>query len=98
MEALMSRYVGLHTLPGFTREMLAGATPTLEQMNGEGGSPHFLRAYSAFRQGKVVCEWESPSEASVIDAYAKLGFPYDEIVEVEAICDAGDEGVGTRYV
>jgi hypothetical protein len=94
----MSRYVGLHTLPGFTREMLAGATPALEQMNGRPGTPHFLRAYTAFRQGKVVCEWESQNEALVIDAYAKLGFPYDEIVEIEAICDAGDNGVDTRYI
>jgi len=93
----MSRYVGLHTLPGFTREMLAGATPALEGMTGKGGLPQFVRAYTAFRQGKVVCEWESESETSVVDAYAKLGFPYDEIVEVEAICDAGVSGVDTRY-
>jgi hypothetical protein len=84
----MSRYVGLHTLPGFTREMLAEATPQLERLE----TPRFLRAYTAFREGKVVCEWESPGKPEIIEAYNGLGFPYDEIVQVEAICDAGDDG------
>ncbi len=84
----MSRYVGLHTLPGFTREMLAQATPALERFD----SPRFLRAYTAFADGKVVCEWESPDKPAVVKAYESLGFPYDEIVQVEAICVAGDDG------
>ncbi len=84
----MSRYVGLHTLPGFTREMLAEATPQLERLE----APRFVRAHTAFREGKVVCEWESSGKPEIIEAYKGLGFPYDEIVQVEAICDAGDDG------
>lgn len=39
----MSRYVGLYTLPGLAREMLAEATPQLQR---PGASP-FVRAYLA---------------------------------------------------
>ncbi len=60
----MARYVGLHTLPGFTREMLGAATPAL----GEFQSPTFIKAYSSFSEGKVVCEWESPGKAEVAAA------------------------------
>lgn len=84
----MATYVGLHTLPGFTRQMLAEATPALEAFE----SPRFMRAYTAFAEGKVLCEWESPDKQAVVRAYEKLGFPYDEIVKVEAICVAGDDG------
>jgi len=84
----MARYIGLHTLPGFTRQMLAEATPALERFE----SPRFLRAYSAFAEGKVVCEWESPDKGAVERAYDALGFPFDEIVTVEAICVAADDG------
>ena len=41
----MARYVGLHTLPGFTREMLGAATPAL----GEFISPTFIKALAEVR-------------------------------------------------
>jgi hypothetical protein len=45
----MSRYVGLHTLPGFTKEMLAQATPHLESQEAT-----FVRPYTDFFLGYVV--------------------------------------------
>jgi len=90
----LARYIGLHTLPGFTREQLAGATPLLEGFT----TPAFLKAYTSFEEGKVVCEWESASKDDVARAYKDIGFPYDEIVRVEAICDSGRDGVSTRFV
>lgn len=93
----MSRYVGLHTLPGFSREMLASATPALERMAARTEGAQFVRAYTGFQDGKVVCEFEAPSSDAVKEAYGELGFPYDEIFRVEAICDAGDAGVSTRF-
>jgi anti-sigma factor RsiW len=45
-----------------------------------------------------VCEFEAPSKDSVAAAYAGLGFPYDAIVEVEAICDNGAGQVVTTDV
>jgi hypothetical protein len=90
----MARFIGLHTIPGFTREMLAQATPALEGYK----QPAFLKAYSSFREGKVVCEWESATKEDVAEAYSALGFPYDEIVEVDAICDTGRDGVSTTFV
>lgn len=90
----MPRYVGLHTLPGFSREMLMQATPALERIEGA----TFFRAYSSFGEGKVVCEFDAPTKETVASIYADLGFPYDEIVQVDAICDGGDTGVTTRDV
>ena len=93
----MPYYMGIHTLPGFTREMLAGATPALEQLSARNGSDvAFMRALTSFKEGRVICEFEAPSKDSVATAYAKLGFPYDAIVEVDAICESGADGVETR--
>jgi hypothetical protein len=90
----MTRYIGLHTLPGFTREMLAQATPYLDKQEGT----RFLRAYTCFAEGKVVCEWEADEKETVATAYANLGFPYDSIHQVEAICDMGTAAVDTTYL
>ena len=61
----MPRYVGLHTLPGFTREMLAQATPHLDRQEAT-----FIRAYTAFKEGKVVCEWEAADKEQVARSYS----------------------------
>ncbi|MEX0833106.1 MAG: nickel-binding protein [Actinomycetota bacterium] len=90
----MARYIGLHTLPGFTREMLAEATPHLDKQEGA----QFLKAYSSFAEGRVVCEWEAGDKDVVAKAYDNLGFPYDSIHQVEAICDMGIDAVDTKYV
>jgi hypothetical protein len=95
----MNYYMGIHTLPGFTKEMLTAATPALEQLTPENGSKaHFLRALTSFVEGRVVCEFEAPDKESVAAAYATLGFPYDAIVEVEAICDNGGGQIVTTNV
>jgi hypothetical protein len=95
----MTYYIGIHTLPGFTKEMLTAASPALEKLSVAGGSEaHFLRALTSFKEGRVVCEFEAPSKDSVAAAYASIGFPYDAIVEVEAICDNGDDHIVTRDV
>ena len=95
----MAYYMGIHTLPGFTREMLTAAAPTLEKLSAAGGSDaHFLRALTSFKEGRVICEFKAPSKESVAAAYQGLGFPYDAIVEVEAICDNGTGEVVTTDV
>jgi hypothetical protein len=90
----MGRFVGIHTLPGLSCAMLAR---TMERLSGRGYAG-FVRAYSSFAGGKMVCEWEAPDKDSVARRYAELGFPYDEIVPVEAICENGEAGVATRFV
>jgi hypothetical protein len=66
----LMRYVGLHTLPGFTKEMLAAATPMLDKQEAT-----FVRAYTGFQEGKVVCEWEATNKEQVVRSYSALGFP-----------------------
>jgi hypothetical protein len=90
----MGRFIGIHTVPGFTREMLEGTTERLGRLP----DARFVRAYSSFGAGKVVCDWEAADKDMVARTYAALGFPFDEIVAVEAICEQGDAGVDTRYL
>jgi hypothetical protein len=90
----MARYAGLHTLPGFTRAALAKATPELEKFS----EPLFVRALTGFADGKVVCEWDATDKEAVAKAYAEIGFPYDEIVMIEAICENQSGRVDTKYV
>lgn len=90
----MGRFVGIHTLPGLSRETLRSVTERL----GGVDDARFVRAYSSFAGGKVVCEWEAPDKNSVARVYAALSFPYDEIVAVEAICESGQAGIDTRFV
>ncbi len=90
----MGRFVGIHTMPGFTREMLEGTTERLGRVT----DAQFVRAYSSFAGGKVVCDWEAASKDAVARAYRALGFPWDEIVPVEAICEQAAAGVDTRYL
>jgi hypothetical protein len=66
--------------------MLAQATPALDKQEAT-----FIRAYSSFKEGKAVCEWQASDKEQVAGSYSSLGFPYDEIVEVEVICDAGEQ-------
>lgn len=90
----MPYYIGIHTLPGFSREMHAQATPALEQLSPKHGSEiSFLRAFLSFSEGRVVCEFEAPSKDSIASAYSKLGLPYDTIVEVDAISESGRASV-----
>src|SRR5688572_8409919 len=61
----MAYYMGIHTLPGFTKEMLTAASPALEKLSVAGGSDtHFLRALTSFKEGRVVCEFDAPSKDS----------------------------------
>jgi hypothetical protein len=90
----MGRFVGIHTVPGFTPEVLERATERLGRMC----DARFVRAYSSFGAGKAICDWEAPDKDAVARTYAQLGFPYDEIVAVEAICEPGESGISTRYL
>jgi hypothetical protein len=95
----MSYYMGIHTLPGFSKEMLLNATPEIERIAMRGNpSTRFLRALSSFSEGRVVCEFEAPSKDGVAAVYARLGFPYDAIVEVDAVCDTGTGSIITSDV
>jgi hypothetical protein len=90
----MGRFVGIHTVPGFTPEMLEGTTERL----GRSDDARFVRAYSSFRAGKVVCDWQAADKDSVARTYAALGFPYDEIVAVEAISEQADTRINAQYL
>jgi hypothetical protein len=90
----MGRFVGIHTKPGFTPGGLERATERLNRMC----DVRFVRAYSSFRAGKVICDWEAPDRDAVARTYAQLGFPYHEIVVVEAICEPVEHGFNTRYL
>jgi hypothetical protein len=74
--------------------MLQGATERLGRLC----DARFVRAYSSFGAGKVVCDWEAADKEAVTRTYVALGLPYDEILAVEAICERGPGGVDTEYL
>jgi hypothetical protein len=90
----MRRFVGIHTLPGFTPQSLEHTTERLGRVR----TAQFVRAYSSFASGKIVCDWEAPDKEAVAQTYVALALPYDEIVAVEAICEAGETGIETEYL
>ena len=94
----MPHYMGIHTLPGFSRDMLSQATPALEQLNGQAGDTRFLRSMSSFTESRVVCEFEAPSKEALAAVFGRLGFPHDAIIEMNTLCDAEGGSVITTEV
>ena len=91
----MARFVGIHTLPGVTRQTIETTVKRL----GRQGDARFVRAYSSFAVGKVVCDWDAPNKEAVARAYRALSLPWDEIVAIDAIYQRGDGGhLDTRYL
>jgi hypothetical protein len=81
----------------FRRQRALDHVEILECGAGAGGT-RFVRALSSFKEGRVVCEFEAPSKEALAAVYAQLGFPYDAIVEVDAVCDTGEGHVVTTDV
>jgi hypothetical protein len=90
----MGRFVGVHTMPGFH--------PRDVGRNNRAAGPAQRRPVRAglleLRRRQGVCDWEAASKDAVARAYRALGFPWDEIVAVEAICEQAGAGVDTRYL
>jgi hypothetical protein len=78
----MGRFVGIHPVPGFTPDMLERTIVRLGRLF----DARFVRAYSSFGAGKVVCDWEADDKESVARTYAALR------------CEQGDRGVDTLYL
>lgn len=78
------RFIGLHSLPGFTQEMLKQ-----KEMKGI-GELKLLRLH-ALEGGKLICEVEAPSREAFISWLNKINFPYDEIHKVEMSLHVGNE-------
>lgn len=85
----MEKFIGLHSLPGFTREMLAQGGQQAAQMNVK-----ILRVHGDTSTGRVICEVEAPGREAFISWLNKINMPYDEIakVELEMSMVAGDQG------
>lgn len=70
------RFVGLHSLPGFTKEML-------QQKDMTGTVECKLLRLQALEDGKIICEVEAPSREAFIAWLNQINFPYDEVHKVE---------------
>jgi hypothetical protein len=81
-------------MPGFSPELLECATDRLRRVR----HACLVRAYTSFAGGKMVCDWDAPDKEAVARAYVVLALPYDEIIAVEAVCEAGETGIDTRYL
>ncbi|MBI2304699.1 MAG: hypothetical protein HYU86_08150 [Chloroflexi bacterium] len=74
----MPKFIGLHSLPGFTREMLSQGGQTAAQM-----SVNILKIHGDTSTGRVICEVEAPNRETFVSWLNKINMPYEEVVKVE---------------
>ncbi|MBI4287451.1 MAG: hypothetical protein HY671_03350 [Chloroflexi bacterium] len=74
----MAKFIGLHSLPGFTKEMLAQGGQEAAQMNLK-----VLKVHGDTSTGRVICEVEAPDRETFISWLNKINMPYDEVARVE---------------
>lgn len=74
----MPKFIGLHSLPGFTREMLAmvGQEARDDRIN-------LLRVHGDPASGRIICEVEARDRDTFISWLNKINMPYDEVCKVE---------------
>lgn len=75
----MAKFIGLHSLPGFTREMLDMA----RQRASQASVVQLLRVHYDSSTERVICEVESPDRESFIAWLNKINMPYDEVCKVD---------------
>ncbi len=75
----MARYLVIHHAPGVTREAFAQSVPAVL----EGKHAKFVHCYANLVDGVIVNIYEGDSEEAVGREMERIGFPFDEIKEVQ---------------
>ena len=75
----MPRYITIHRAPGLIEEeMRANAGPVFESKYAR-----FLNNYVNLMDGFIATVYEADDQAALIREFERLGFPYEEIHEVQ---------------
>jgi hypothetical protein len=82
----MPRYLTVHHSPGVTAEDFQRSVPAVL----EGKHATFVQSYANLVNGTIVNLYDGESEAAVGRELERIGFPYDEIQEVQFAASAED--------
>ena len=79
----MPRFVTIHRAPGLSREELQGnAGPVLEGVHAQ-----FEQMFVDMLNGFIVSVFQAESQAELESEFERLGFPWDEVHEVQVQLD-----------
>ena len=82
----MPRYMVIHHSPGVTAEDFQRSVP--EVLRGQHAT--FVQSYANMVDGLIVNIYEGTSEGEVGRELERIGFPFDEIKEVQFAASADD--------
>jgi hypothetical protein len=82
----MPRYVVIHHSPGVTAEDFQKSVPAVL----EGKHATFVQSYANLVNGTIVNIYDGDSDAAVGRELERIGFPFDEIQEVQFAASAED--------
>jgi Protein of unknown function (DUF4242) len=75
----MPRYLAIHHAPGVSQEDFQKSMPAVL----EGKYAKFLQTYVNLASGTIVNIYEAESAEAVGREFERIGFPYDEIQEIQ---------------
>lgn len=82
----MPRYLAIHHSPGVSQEDFQRNIP--EVLRGKHAT--FVQTYVNLAQGTIVNLYDAESEAALAREFERIGFPFDEICEVQFAASADD--------
>jgi len=82
----MPRYLIIHHAPGVTAEDFQRSVPTVL----EGKHAKYVQSYANLVHGTIVNIYDAESAAAVGREMERIGFPFDEIQEVQFAASAED--------
>lgn len=77
----MLKFLTFHCEPERTWEELENAYKKLANET----TARWIRTYYQKDTGRRICEWEAPSEESIIVIFKRINITWDEIIQVEEI-------------
>lgn len=77
----MPKFLTFHCEPEKTWEKLEEAYKHLAKET----TAVWVRTYYKRDKGRRICEWDAPSEESIIVIFKRMGILWDEILQVEEI-------------
>lgn len=82
----MPRYLVIHHSPGVTAEDFQKSVPAVL----EGKHATFVQGYANLVNGTIINIYDGESDAAVGRELERIGFPYDEIQEVQFAASSDD--------
>lgn len=75
----MPQYMTVHRAPGLLRESWVESSPAVYSST----TARFVQAHVNLASGFIFTIYEADNEAKLIETFESIGFPYDEIHEIQ---------------